>query len=296
MPMKRLTLCFLLFAASLAFGQGDSPAVAVLSASASACQPSTNLTACVFLPIPKTINTVGISLAGTFSGTFQFEGSVDGGATWVSVSASPAPSGAAVTSATATGTWTLAVAGYSYLRVRCSAYTSGSATATLNPSQAVAAGSGGGFTAGVSVGTPGAAYASGTVTAAIAATTLCSTTNCPAGTYLVSIYGNETGTGCTTVGSGAMIPEVNFVDNQAVSRANVKILATTAGAGSAAPTGMSFTTGGTNFANSAAFVVNTNGTAVAGSDAIQILTAFTACTTPGPWTGYQLRAYVVRIN
>ena len=152
--MKRFAVVgFLLLAAGMAFAQGDAPVIGVLTASATACQPSTNTTACVFLPVNKTINTVGVSLAGTFSGTFQFEGSVDAGATWASVSAFPAASTTSVTSATGTGTWTIVSAGFSYIRVRCSTYASGSATATLNPSQAIAAGSGGGGGNGVTITT-----------------------------------------------------------------------------------------------------------------------------------------------
>lgn len=119
---------------------------ASLTAAASSCaagQPST-AAACLFLPIGPQTNTVGATLAGTFSATQQFEASADNGKTWVSVPATPAAGGSTVTSSTGTGTWTISAAGYSFVRIRCSAYSSGSATATLNPSQAVTAGAGGG--------------------------------------------------------------------------------------------------------------------------------------------------------
>jgi hypothetical protein len=116
---------------------------APLSASAASCEPSTNVTACIFLVIDPKWNTVGVEVAGTYSGTLQFEGKVN--ATWVNVAASPQPSGSDVNSTTSTGTWLLKqVGGYSVIRVRCSTYSSGVATVSLNPSQAVIAGSGGG--------------------------------------------------------------------------------------------------------------------------------------------------------
>jgi hypothetical protein len=177
--MKRLTLLLLFFAALPLFGQSGLMVTAPLTAQASTCQPSTSTTACLFLVIDPKWNTVGATLAGTFSGTFQFEGSGDGGSTWVSVQATPSSGGSAVTSATGTGTWTIPAGGYSYIRIRCSTYTSGSATATLNPSQAVppsGAGSGSGTVTSITFtgdgvvdsSTPSTAVTtSGTVTATI---------------------------------------------------------------------------------------------------------------------------------
>lgn len=139
-----------------------------------------------------------------------------------------------------------------------------------------------------------ASYASGTQTASIAAATLCSTTNCPAGTYEVLIYANETGTGCTTVGSGIAKVGFNFVDNRSVTVNETQVpLHNVSGAGFA--NGLTLTTTGAGQA-SGQYVVNTNGSAVGGTDAIQILTTVVACSSPGSWTGYQVRAYVTRAN
>lgn len=150
--MKRLWLFFALLLALPAFGQYSSSGI--LTAQAASCAPSANTTACIFLPIDLKWGTVGVSIAGTFSATLQFEGSADNGATWASVNATPAGGTTAVTSTTGTGTWTIPSAGFSHIRVRCSTYSSGSATATLNPSIAVTAGSGGGGTiTGVTAGT-----------------------------------------------------------------------------------------------------------------------------------------------
>lgn len=140
-----------------------------------------------------------------------------------------------------------------------------------------------------------APYASGTVTASIAATTLCSTTNCPAGTYLVTFYLNETGTGCTTVSTGAVKVGFAYVNNQALSVSDVSGIPLHNPGTTGSQNSLTLTTTGQGSAGGS-YVVNTNGSAVSGSDAIQISTALTACGTPGSWTGYQLRAYVARMN
>lgn len=138
-------------------------------------------------------------------------------------------------------------------------------------------------------------YTSGTVTASIAATTLCSTTNCPAATYLISVYVNETGTGCTTVTSGAVKIQLNYINGFGQTESSAYIPMPTSTLTTYAGTGMSFTT--TGIGNSmGTYVVNTNGTAVAASDAIQVLSTVTACATPGSWTGYQVRGYVQKIG
>ena len=131
-------------------------------------------------------------------------------------------------------------------------------------------------------------YFSGTQTGIVSTQTLCSTTYCPAGTYLVSIYANETGTGCTTVGPGALQVELNYTNNQsqAISAAKVSLVS---GLGTLSPS-MSFTTGGTAFA-AGTYAVNTNGSA-----AITVSTAIVACGAPGSCTGYQVRGYAVPIG
>lgn len=73
---------------------------------------------------------IGAQITGTFTGTLQFEGSVDG-VTFVAVNTTPPNSTTPATSATATGVWTGGVGGLRLFRVRCSAYTSGTAVVTL---------------------------------------------------------------------------------------------------------------------------------------------------------------------
>lgn len=65
-----------------------------------------------------------ISLRGTFTGTLQFEATVDG-TTWFALNSTPLTSGAAVTSATAVGQWSIVVAGLKNIRVRASATITG---------------------------------------------------------------------------------------------------------------------------------------------------------------------------
>lgn len=67
----------------------------------------------------------GVLLTGTFTGTVEFEESIDGGTTWGAKTVYPAAGGAGVTSATAVGSWKFALGGSALMRVRCSAFTSG---------------------------------------------------------------------------------------------------------------------------------------------------------------------------
>ena len=73
---------------------------------------------------------IGVQITGTFTGTLQFEGSVDG-VTFVAVNMTPPNSTTPATSATSAGVWTGGVGGLLVFRVRCSAYTSGTAVVTL---------------------------------------------------------------------------------------------------------------------------------------------------------------------
>lgn len=150
--MKKLFQCVLVLLVVAAFpiallvfpppvrvshAQAPSYTTGSITAQATTCQPGTANAACVILQLNPSVAQASITVNGTFSATLQFEGSPDGGSTWVSVSSTPNGGGASVTSTTATGVWqTNNVNGFSFLRVRCSAYTSGVASVTLNPSLA----------------------------------------------------------------------------------------------------------------------------------------------------------------
>ena len=73
---------------------------------------------------------VGITLAGTWTGTVQFAGSVDG-ATYTSIAAAPQTSGSSVTSTTSNGSWNVSAGGLSYVCVYAGAYTSGTIGVTM---------------------------------------------------------------------------------------------------------------------------------------------------------------------
>lgn len=73
---------------------------------------------------------IGAQITGTFSGTLQFEMSIDG-TNFVAVQATNVTSGAVATTATATGIFKYDVVGALVVRARSTAWTSGTATVTL---------------------------------------------------------------------------------------------------------------------------------------------------------------------
>lgn len=79
----------------------------------------------------------GVQLTGTFTGTVQFEETLDSGTTWISKTVYPAGGGAGVTSATATGQWKFATGGATNFRVRCSAFSSGPIVVDLTLTEGV---------------------------------------------------------------------------------------------------------------------------------------------------------------
>lgn len=130
--MKRLFLLLLL--AVPAFGQLSSSGSITITGATCA---TTN--ACVAIGVASNVSTVNITLSGTFTGTFSFESSSDGGNNYVALSCSPIPSGSNVTSATATGQWTCVTTGMTNVRVRASAAVTGAAVTTLTASTAMTA-------------------------------------------------------------------------------------------------------------------------------------------------------------
>lgn len=88
-----------------------------------------------------TVNTItcqrlSVQLAGTFTATVTFEGTIDG-TTWHTVAghvSTVAWGGAVVSAPTAAGLWTIDCTQYRAVRARVSAYTSGTITATATRS------------------------------------------------------------------------------------------------------------------------------------------------------------------
>ncbi len=108
-----------------------------ITTSGSDCSTATS---CVVLTdVFRTIG-IGVQLAGTFTGTVQFEGTMDG-TNWTAHSMVPLAAGVAVTSATATGAWVASTctttsacsqgAVLQGFRVRASALASGTVTVSI---------------------------------------------------------------------------------------------------------------------------------------------------------------------
>ncbi len=90
-------------------------------------------TAAVTTTTLQGIGNISVQITGTWVGTVQFEGTVDG-TNYVNLNAKPVPSGISVTSATANGVWQIDAVGMKLFQVRCSTYTSGTIVVTIRAS------------------------------------------------------------------------------------------------------------------------------------------------------------------
>lgn len=107
--------------------------------------------------------TAGFQIAGTYSGTITFEGTVDG-YTYQTLYATPTNSTTAATSTTSTGVWTAPVAGLFGIRLRMSAYASGTASVKILSAVTGGGSSGGGGGGGAVTIADGADVAEGATT------------------------------------------------------------------------------------------------------------------------------------
>ena len=89
-------------------------------------------TAVVGVTLPGLAREAAIQLAGTFTGTVNFEASIDGGKTWTALAMTPSAGGSAVTSATAAGLFVADVRPYTMIQARASALTTGSVNVTIH--------------------------------------------------------------------------------------------------------------------------------------------------------------------
>jgi autotransporter-associated beta strand protein len=133
--MKKLFAALIVLVSSSVFGQMSS--VGNITASGSTCA-TTN--ACITLSLfnNPTLSTTAatITVAGTFSGTIQFEIAADPAQSlWTAINGVPTPGGGtAVSSTTSTGTWSFGIPAFTALRARASAFSSGAAAVTVQAS------------------------------------------------------------------------------------------------------------------------------------------------------------------
>jgi len=102
----------------------------------------------VILPVPQDTATIVVTVAGTWTGTLQFQQSSDSASTWHSSSGNPQPSGTGATFTTANGQWRFVGSGLTNFQVIASATISGTANVTITPSKGSAASGGSGCFSG----------------------------------------------------------------------------------------------------------------------------------------------------
>ncbi len=130
--MRKALLAILLGLVFVAWPAAQSPIITAPLTSAT-CPGS----GCVVLSV-NGMSSVSIQVAGTYTGTVQFEGSLDG-STYTALALTPSTGGDTATSTTSTGVWTGFIGGTSQVRARVSAYTSGTARVTIGAALGLAA-------------------------------------------------------------------------------------------------------------------------------------------------------------
>jgi hypothetical protein len=150
--MRRLLLAALVVLVAITTAGAQPPtfqqATGTITTAGSDCSVATR---CVVLPFAERTANGTIELAGTFTGTAQFEASLDN-TNWFSLNVQPNGSTSFVTSATQAGQWIVPMATKG-VRVRASALSNGSITVRIILTSASRGGVGGGSAgAGVSAG------------------------------------------------------------------------------------------------------------------------------------------------
>lgn len=149
---KLLLFLVILFCADSLHAQSFN---ANLTTASTACGGNTS---CLIVPVTPSSGGATFTLAGTYSGTNQFEATGNNGTSWVALSVTPSNSTTTVTSATGVGTWQANTAGYTAIRIRVSTYSSGTVGATItlsNASARVNGSAGGGGSGCVPAGSAG---------------------------------------------------------------------------------------------------------------------------------------------
>lgn len=134
--LKKLALALVLCAAPC-FAQNPQQfnSQGTLSATTANCNSQLiNTTSCIVLPLQQGIASTTFAISGTFTGTLNFEVTVNGVTSTLAVF--PQGGGGSTTSTTAPGTWQVGVVGSSTVQVRASALTSGTVNVTITSSMA----------------------------------------------------------------------------------------------------------------------------------------------------------------
>lgn len=106
-----------------------------ISATTSNCNATLiNTTSCIVLPLAKDSASATFAISGSYTGTLNFEVTVNGVTS--SLSVTPQAGGAAVISTTGTGTWQVGVVASSTVQVRASALSGGTPSVTIQSSTA----------------------------------------------------------------------------------------------------------------------------------------------------------------
>lgn len=132
---RTLTILFLALVAAFSLAAQSPNVYSLQTGSLTTANASCVATACIRMPVASGTGAVWIQVAGTFSATAQFEGTLDG-TNYVAVPAVPVAGGASVTSTTSGGIWIVNAAGLRGVQVRLSAYASGTVAPTLLRSSA----------------------------------------------------------------------------------------------------------------------------------------------------------------
>lgn len=166
MKIRLLLVMLLLMLGPPMFAQ-QTTGIQNITTGGSDCSTATN---CVQLLVSPNSASASITLAGTWTGTNNFEVTADSAPTnWVSLSCVPTGSSTAVTSATANGVWVCAAANVTSIRVRASAGVTGTASVVIRASPAAPSaklgGGGGGGGSGVTNIATGGPISGGPITA-----------------------------------------------------------------------------------------------------------------------------------
>ena len=177
-------------------GYCQSIATGNITASGTTCATAN---ACIVALINQNTGGAMIQLSGTFTGTVQFESSIDN-VTWVAINGTPLNSTTGASSATAAGIWQFNVAGAAYLRARASAYSAGPILVAISPSTASARSGGGGGGSGTTVNNVTCA-AGKFVNGFTAPDLACTTVSAGSNIIPVSLGVTQGAAGCSITGS-----------------------------------------------------------------------------------------------